>query len=327
MFIIEEGISLDEVKNTDGIKYMYDNSSIYRNLITPQNILYIVPEADFNILSDDVQSILYERHSFYLDKAKKLDLSMSYKLEEGKMTVWLVSPDGKIIYQTETKNSFEQTIKQPLDKGIYSIVLVYEMDNGNLKGHKSIQGNFTSQNISNKSSNTEIVDIKAENPPSLLHISDSNDGLVEVKLNLQSKIKDTSNLKLSMEKDDDNFYPIFTKKGTITFDKLNSGKGNFKTDKTIKLDYPIKEDDTVDFNGLIDVTYMIDNPIDKNSSNLIPLTIETPVKVISKIDGTHYWEAKDIVLYTTTDKGKQKIIITISDEAQKPEIKTINENN
>lgn len=60
---------------------------------------------------------------------------------------------------------------------------------------------------------------------------------------------------------------------------------------------------------------------------MISLTIETPVKVISEIDGTYYWEAKDIVLYATTDKGKQKIIITISDEAQKPEIKTINENN
>lgn len=181
--------------------------------------------------------------------------------------------------------------------------------------------------ITNTDSNIEIVDIKAKNPPSLLHISGSNDGLVEVKLNLQSKIKDTSNLKLTMEKDISNFYPIFTKKGTITFDELNSGKGNFKTDKTVKLDYPIKEDGSVDFDGLIDVTYMIDNPIDKNSSNLIPLTIETPVKVISEIDGTHYWEAKDIVLYATTDKGKQKIIITISDEAQKPEIKTINENN
>lgn len=170
MFIIEEGISLDEVTNTDGIKYMYDNSAIYRNLITPQNILYIAPEADFSILADDGQSVLYERHSFYLDEAKKLDLSMSYKLEEGKMAVWLVSTDGKINYQTETKNNFEQTIKQPLDKGIYSIVVVYEMDNGNLKGHKSIQGNFTNQNIFNKSPNTDIVDIKAENPPSLLHI-------------------------------------------------------------------------------------------------------------------------------------------------------------
>lgn len=144
MFIIEDGISLDEVTNTEGIKYMYDNSSIYHELITPQNTLYIAPEADFSILSDDSQSVLYERHSFYLDEAKELDLSISYKLDEGKMAVWIVSPDGKIIYKTETKNSLEQTIRQSLGKGIHSIVLVYEMDNGNLKGHKSIQGNFTS---------------------------------------------------------------------------------------------------------------------------------------------------------------------------------------
>lgn len=58
------------------------------------------------------------------------------------MALWIVSPTGEFLYQNDVSDSFNETISLSLDKGLHSVVLVYELDDGQMDGEKSIQGKF-----------------------------------------------------------------------------------------------------------------------------------------------------------------------------------------
>jgi len=70
----------------------------------------------------------------------KLELSTSYTLQQGKMALWIVSPKGEFLYQNDASDSFNDTISLSLDKGLHSVILVNELDNGQMEGEKFIQG-------------------------------------------------------------------------------------------------------------------------------------------------------------------------------------------
>lgn len=143
-FIVHEEISAKEVKNIEGIQYMYDSSAIYRKLVTPKKDLCVRQKSDFMFMfNKSDNSTHYKRQVFYLDSPKNLELSISYKLDQGKMAVWILSPDGTIIYKNKTGSSFNKTIEKSLEKGLYSIVVVYKPENSKVSGTSSIQGTLS----------------------------------------------------------------------------------------------------------------------------------------------------------------------------------------
>lgn len=139
-FVIAEGISASGITDISSLQYMYNQSDIYRDLITAGNTLYIQPDSSFGRLSNQEQDSIYERHAFYLAKPAQLSLSVSYRLDSGRMSVVIVSPAGKILYQNELTSNFDDIISVQLEEGIASVVLVYEMKEHECKGDINISG-------------------------------------------------------------------------------------------------------------------------------------------------------------------------------------------
>lgn len=140
LFVIEDGISLEETTDMYAVRYLFDKSPVYQTLVTVKDTLYIQSECSFNRLADAEQSPLYDRYVFYLEQPAKLELSASYALQQGKMALWIVSPEGEFLYQNNMSDSFNDTISLSLDKGLHSVILVNELDNGQMEGEKFIQG-------------------------------------------------------------------------------------------------------------------------------------------------------------------------------------------
>lgn len=137
-FIFVEGISEDEISDTESLQYMYEKSSIYRKLLNVKDTLFIRPETTFYKMSEG--SAFYERVSFYLPETKKLSLKASYKLDEGNISIFVVSPSGKVEYQNDFTNKFNKTITVSLNKGISSVILAYETETNKCGGQINIMG-------------------------------------------------------------------------------------------------------------------------------------------------------------------------------------------
>ncbi len=95
-FVITEGISESSITDISSLQYMYNQSNIYRNLITVSDKLYLLPDSSFGRLSDKGQDTIYERYAFYLAEPEQLSLSASYRLDVGRMSVVIVSPEGTV---------------------------------------------------------------------------------------------------------------------------------------------------------------------------------------------------------------------------------------
>lgn len=151
-FIIEEGITEEEITDMSSIKYMYDNSSIYQNLITVDKTLFIKPQTNFSLIADS-NDTLYKRYSFYLEKDSEITLSPYYSLNKGKISIYVVSPSGDVVYYKKPLTEFNTGIPISMQKGLFSIVLGYEMENGTCEGQISISGNLTGEYISKNNYN------------------------------------------------------------------------------------------------------------------------------------------------------------------------------
>ena len=139
-FIIIEGISADDITDTDGLQYLFSNSSVYRDLITATDTLYILPESSFSRLSDINDNSILERYAFYLQNPTELSLSVFYELEAGRISVMIISPTGELLYQTAMTSRLDETITVQIEQGIGSIVLAYETVGGRSSGKINIMG-------------------------------------------------------------------------------------------------------------------------------------------------------------------------------------------
>lgn len=140
--MIKEGVSEEEAFNTTGIKYMYSKSSKYREMAIISDKVYLSSyKFMFSKLMDREKS--YERWVFAVDKKATLNLDVSYNLQEGSMGVYIVSPEGKIVYENKSTANFNEKLKLDLDKGLYSVILVNNYsDQHRLSGSQNIQGNI-----------------------------------------------------------------------------------------------------------------------------------------------------------------------------------------
>lgn len=140
-FVITEEIAQTEITNMAGPVYLYDNSELYRDLISGETVT-VATEGNFNLLADEGQNTVCERYVFSLDKAARFTLNTQYTIQQGELALWIVSQDGKILYHHDATDAFDQAVTLDLDKGLYSIVLEYHTDNGIAEGIKSISGHI-----------------------------------------------------------------------------------------------------------------------------------------------------------------------------------------
>lgn len=138
-FIITEGISQSEVTNMAGHAYLYDNSELYRELVSGDTIT-IASEGSFNLVADKDNAPLCERYVFYTDDVSGFTLNTRYSLRQSKLALYVISSDGEILYHHDATDRFDQVINLNLNKGLYSIILEYYPENGVVEGTKNICG-------------------------------------------------------------------------------------------------------------------------------------------------------------------------------------------
>lgn len=151
-FVLNEIISEDEITNTLGIQYMYEKSSVYRDMVNIGVSLQSSPTLSTNgsvqfSLYDSTFSRLgsekyYERNVFYVESPSMMNLNLSYDLDEGKIGFMVISPTGKLGYVGDTRSHYDDTITFPVDKGLWSFVTINESETGVIKGIRKINGNI-----------------------------------------------------------------------------------------------------------------------------------------------------------------------------------------
>lgn len=141
-FIIFETVPEEKITDMTGTEDLFAHSSVYRALITVTDSLLISgKDRTFMEMYDGEKE--YQKTAFYIDNPATLQLKLDYALIKGKLGILLVSPTGEIVYQHEPSAQFTQKIDLPLEKGLWSIVLLKEYENGKIHGVKGIKGTIT----------------------------------------------------------------------------------------------------------------------------------------------------------------------------------------
>jgi hypothetical protein len=144
-FFIIEDVSEEEALNTAGIRYMYSNSEIYREMADVSDKVFLA-SAGYTFSKLANQKTSYERWVFAVEKKSTLNLNLDYDLEEGQMAIWIVSPNGEIAYQNEPTAKFTDDLELDIDAGLWSVILVNHYDaNYELSGSKDIQGTIVAK--------------------------------------------------------------------------------------------------------------------------------------------------------------------------------------
>jgi Antirepressor regulating drug resistance, predicted signal transduction N-terminal membrane component len=159
-FQLYETISEKEITNTLGINYMYANSDVYRDMANVGDDFKILP-FDSSFYSS-VDKKFYERRVFYVDKPSTMNLSISYDLNEGKLALYIVSPEGKIAFQSSPSDKYNDNIALSLSKGLWSVVTKYETKSDAIKGTQKIEAKIISSE-ENNGNNDLIVNIPETN--------------------------------------------------------------------------------------------------------------------------------------------------------------------
>lgn len=141
-FLITEDVSEQEALNTAGIRYLYAHSETYRQMCDVTESVYLA-SAKFTFSKLAEQETSYERWAFYVDGAATLSLNVAWQLKEGKMAVWLISPQGVVKYRSEAGAAMNDTLQLDVEKGLWSVILVQHYDDNQLSGSKNIQGSLT----------------------------------------------------------------------------------------------------------------------------------------------------------------------------------------
>lgn len=157
-FIIAEGVSEESAANGESLAYLYEHSSIYRNLIAVDNTLYIVPESSFGKVAETENGKIYERYAFYLEDSGELSLTAYYQLDVGKMSVTILSPSGQRVYQNDMTDKFDKRITVQLEQGIHSVILSYDTVAKKCSGEINMMGEI--QKHSKKTTGKTVMEME-----------------------------------------------------------------------------------------------------------------------------------------------------------------------
>lgn len=128
-FIITEALPKQEVSNVSRTNYLYENSNIFRDMSKMDSGVYVVENGQsftssgFTLTSDTIH-----RTVVMVEGNSDLYLDVDYTLKTGKMAVWLIDPDGKIVYQGGLNSSYKGNRTVSGKKGLWSVVRIFQGD-------------------------------------------------------------------------------------------------------------------------------------------------------------------------------------------------------
>lgn len=137
-FIVIEGISPQEITDFEGVRYMYEKSAVYRELVSTGDTVPIVPQSSYGLVTDD-NNPQYHRYVVAADKASELKLKAEYLAVEGRLGFAVVASDGDILFKVDPVREYRDSITLPIDEGLCGIVLIYEPQEQCFKGDISIE--------------------------------------------------------------------------------------------------------------------------------------------------------------------------------------------
>ncbi len=140
-FVIKETLPIEETTNIARLKYLYENSDVFRKMSQMKNGVFQAEDAQsFSGYSHAYEQGMMQRIAVMIDNDAPFSLDIDYKLTQGEMAVLLVNPFGKIMYQGVKSAIMKDMTSYAGDKGLWSVIMVVDGgDNSNrLSGKISI---------------------------------------------------------------------------------------------------------------------------------------------------------------------------------------------
>lgn len=120
-FVITETLPENEINNPASLKYLYEHSDIYRSMSQMKDGVFHVTDGSYSTRFGMFLTY-YQRTAVMVENSESLTIDINYTLEEGTMAVWLIDPNGKIVYQGDLVKSYQGTYTVPGSKGLWSVV-------------------------------------------------------------------------------------------------------------------------------------------------------------------------------------------------------------
>lgn len=141
----ESGIGsqpLNFTKKEFEIAYLYANAPTYRKMTDSAHIRLGSGDGTFYRFTN--RQISYERYVFSAAQPSILNLTVKGRLETGRFSLWLVSPDGTTVHQTDVSEAPDEQISAAVTPGLWSLILINHYDRDyQIAGTLSVRGEIT----------------------------------------------------------------------------------------------------------------------------------------------------------------------------------------
>lgn len=136
-FVITESLAASEVSDVSRINYLYDNSDIFRSMSVMADGAFLV-EGTLVYPTGSLTADTIHRTAVMIDNDQALRMDIDYSLADGQMAVWLVDPDGIVVYQGSENTLYRGSHAVTGKKGLWSVIRVFERGENGISGSAQI---------------------------------------------------------------------------------------------------------------------------------------------------------------------------------------------
>ncbi len=140
-FIITETLPKSEMNDVSRIRYLYDNSEVFRKMSQMNGKIFRMENGQsLTQFGSAHNSDMMQRTAIMVDSEDDLSLDINYSLTQGKLAIQLLDPSGKAVYTSDFAQSDKKTVTVMGAKGLWSLISINDglENNGYMQGTISI---------------------------------------------------------------------------------------------------------------------------------------------------------------------------------------------
>lgn len=138
-FVIKEIMPVTEAVDTSRLEYLYSNSKVFRKMSKMNNGIFQLENGEaISGFGPAYETGMMQRTAVMVDKDEPVTLDIDYKLSQGKLAVWLVSPSGKTVYEGTQSAAYQGRETYPGEKGLWSVIILAGSEENAIEGNISI---------------------------------------------------------------------------------------------------------------------------------------------------------------------------------------------
>lgn len=162
-FVIKETLPITEATNTARLEYLYQNSKVFRSMSQMKNGVFQVENGQtISGFGKFYESGMMQRTAVMIDNGAPVSLDINYKLTQGEMTVYLVNPDGKIMYYGAKAAIMKDRVSFNGEKGLWSVLTIANSKDKAIQGNISISLISSAQNKQQSQSPSSDANLSVE---------------------------------------------------------------------------------------------------------------------------------------------------------------------